>query len=354
MGALTEAENTKITQAGASGGLEGEYAARREVLFSRLQSDGGGEACLELVYAGTLSPTEQAVLDRWQIKLPEQVVSARDVLKDMAYFGDRSRCKMDAGMAQAYADAISSLPAREGESLLYATLADPADDGMPILITTYLNKDVDDAALAECPDARYGEIGFVTTVDGSFVEPIAFWQYGGGSAQRLDIATTNYSTGFGTINGQSAYRYIQFYHDVGHNVRAQYYVIQNGRMSLAHTVEFLEIVKEPTDGGVKLYGEVPDGVGYRPDDEQALRANGWVEDDFSWRLVLDNGENISQEVDPMTWSHDQVACFEETDELAHISDIEYHYMLDSTQAEEAVALLHAYADAVNHPDNLFS
>ncbi|MDR3765662.1 MAG: hypothetical protein Q3Y08_01305, partial [Butyricicoccus sp.] len=349
-GELTEAENEQISQASREGGLNREFAARREVLFARLQPSGKQEMLLNLAYEYAVSATPQEVLDRWQIKLPKEIVSAQDVLQDMAYFGDRSKCKMDAKMAQAYADAIGSMNTQEGDFSLYATLADPADDGMPILLTAYLDKNVDSEALSECSDARYGEIGYIPTGDESFIEPIVFWQYDGSKAQKMDIDVTNYTTGFGTMDGQAAYRYIQFYHDAGHNVRAQYYTIQNGQMTLAHTVEFLDIVKEPSgDGEIKLYGDVPDGADYQPDDEQALREHGWIDDDPSWWLVLDNGENISSKVERATWNHDTVTHFEETHELAHISDIEYHYMLDSTQAEDAVTLLRSYADAIGRP-----
>lgn len=350
-GELSEQQQEKIAEAGRESGLMGEsdamLAAYREQLgLPEYSSDD----MIFSVHADLGLHSAEDLVDRWQIKLPKEIVSAQDVLQDMAYFGDRSKCKMDAKMAQAYADAIDSMNMQEGEFSLYATLADPADDGMPILLTAYLDKNVNSEAVSECSDTRYGEIGYIPTGDETFIEPIVFWQYDGSKAQKMDIEVTNYTTGFGTMDGQAAYRYIQFYHDAGHNVRAQYYTIQNGQMTLAHTVEFLDIVKEPSgDGKIKLYGDVPDGADYQPDDEQALREHGWVDDDPSWWLVLDNGENISQKVERATWNHDTVTHFEETQELAHINDIEYHYMLDSTLAEDSVALLRAYADAEGRP-----
>ena len=75
------------------------------------------------------------------------LTSSGDVLEGIPYIGDRGMCKMDKAMALAYKDAIESMPEQPktepvwGERKDYnlqALLADPADDGMPILITLYV------------------------------------------------------------------------------------------------------------------------------------------------------------------------------------------------------------------------
>ena len=62
---------------------------------------------------------------------------AIDVLDGIEYIGDRSKCQMDADMANAYADVLKRLPARDGNERLAVTFIDPSSDGYPIMLTVY-------------------------------------------------------------------------------------------------------------------------------------------------------------------------------------------------------------------------
>jgi len=66
-----------------------------------------------------------------------------ELLKNASYFGDLNKCKMTPAMANAYANVLDSLPAKQFDpyegtpAYLEAVLYDIADDGYPLLLTTY-------------------------------------------------------------------------------------------------------------------------------------------------------------------------------------------------------------------------
>ncbi|MBR0360245.1 MAG: hypothetical protein IIX21_03955 [Clostridia bacterium] len=88
--------------------------------------------------------TDNQIIENYELAT---LVPASDILEGIPYIGDRGDCKMDKAMALAYKDAIESMPERpttepewgeKSDYSLHALLADPASDGMPILITAYV------------------------------------------------------------------------------------------------------------------------------------------------------------------------------------------------------------------------
>ena len=72
--------------------------------------------------------------------IPVGQIASSAALAALPYVGERGRCKMDAEMANAYAEVIEGLPVIEPSwetSSLHAALADFSGDGLPILITVY-------------------------------------------------------------------------------------------------------------------------------------------------------------------------------------------------------------------------
>ena len=79
--------------------------------------------------------------------------SVSELLDQLPYFGQRNLCKMSAAQANAYAEVLERLPSNlDGliedsqiqigkEHQLFALLAEPAGDGVPILITGYIGID---------------------------------------------------------------------------------------------------------------------------------------------------------------------------------------------------------------------
>lgn len=218
------------------------------------------------------------------------LTSSGDVLEGIPYIGDRGMCKMDKAMALAYKDAIESMPEQPktepvwGERKdynLHALLADPADDGMPILITLYVFENSDKAS-EDCEN------------DYGYPHEVAFWEYRDGKANRIDIIRPDYDNGFGRIGNKTYYRNIDFHHDLGPKQTGVYYLIENATVSLKHTVDLYEV--QTSQGDRDGYGTLPDGVSYGYDPEE-LKANGWrVEGNENGSiayLFIHNGKNVT-------------------------------------------------------------
>lgn len=362
---FSEEEKAWFEQNAWGNGLSGEAVAMDQVYLQRIGLESQGEwESLYSIYAdggmggwlgvAELDQLKQTLADM-NITLPAP--SAAETLSQLAYYGDRSKCHMDRQMAEAYAAAIEGLPQKVGneysDGKLYAVLADPAGDGMPILITAYLDKNPEYPT--ECETAHYGDL--YSSESGA----VEFWQIENGKAQKVGVERPDYTNGFGKLNGKAAYRTISFNHSAGQKRTGTYYAIENGQVTLTRTIDVYDAYW--SNGSNEVYGEAPAGASYQLTggtlDPSALTANGWIEKSeeshSSWYLVLDNGKNITKSVfDKMEYSgQDAIAEFQEETALAHISDVEYHINLDSTDASTAVSLLRQYAQTVGKPSYSF-
>jgi len=263
--------------------------------------------------------------------------SVESILSKIPYYGDVKKCKMDEDMAQAYAEAIASMEpfytSDPGESWsreyeLCALLADPAGDGIPILITVYLDK-YNSFYDTDC-DENYGDI-----------HEMQMWQYKDGKVTDAKVQKLDYDNGFGEIDGKTYYRSIEFSHEAGCKRTANYYLIENGTITLNHTVEIYDAY-EISDEEVFFYGELPEGKTYgRTQDE--FSANGWVEvetDGFSnWYFIVLDGKDVTSEY--VGKKHDEVVGYSYSDEIAHINDGENHITLYNESAWNVAELLSA-------------
>ena len=362
---FSEEEKAWFDQNAWGYGLSGEANAMDQVYLQRIGLESQGEwESLYSIYAdggmggwlgvAELDQLKQTLADM-NVTLPAP--SAADTLSQLAYYGDRSKCHMDRQMAEAYAAAIEGLPQKAGneysDGKLYAVLADPAGDGMPILITAYLDKNPEYPT--ECETAHYGDL--YSSESGA----VEFWQIENGKALKVGVERPDYTNGFGKLNGKAAYRTISFSHSAGEKRTGTYYTIENGRVTLTRTIDVYDAYR--SDGSNEVYGEAPAGASYQLTggtlDPSALTANGWIEKSeetySSWYLVLDNGKNITKSVlNKMEYpDQDEIVGFQEGKELAHISDVEYHIDFDTTDASTVVSLLRQYAQAAGKPSYSF-
>lgn len=265
--------------------------------------------------------------------------SPEEILSRIPYYGDISKCKIDKNMAKAYAQAIASMEpfytSYPGESWsreyeLCALLADPAGDGMPILITAYLNK-YDSYSDGECNE-DYGGL-----------HEIQMWEYKNGKATDAKVQKLDYSNGFGEIGGKTYYRSIEFFHDAGHKRTANYYLIENGTITLKHTVDIYDAYGSVEEEAF-FYGDLPEGKTYALTADN-LYANGWIEENYgefsSWYYVMVDGKNVTKQYKGM--AHDEIVGFSHSDEIAHINDLEYHITLYNESGWNVAELLSDYS-----------
>lgn len=278
------------------------------------------------------------------VRLPQPKVSAEEVLAKIPYLGDRSICKMDKDMAKAYADAIGSMEqTRETTHMmygsdnrtcnLYITLADPAGDGMPILMAAYQNKNA-----------------YVGGGDGSTspgFDSLELWEYENGVARKTNIKYSDYAR-FGKMNGSGALTTSSVFGGIPYD----YYSISNAQIDYKYSIEFFMLVGDTDSDGYKVTGDMPDDATYDKYDEAALAANGWLETTFltgdpEWNLILKNGTPITNRSADAT--PDEVAGFTTTYGLYSTWEAEYFFDVDTIPAADAAVALRSYASAVGRP-----
>ena len=277
------------------------------------------------------------------------LTSSGDVLEGIPYIGDRGMCKMDKAMALAYKDAIESMPEQPktepvwGERKDYnlqALLADPADDGMPILITLYVFENSDKAS-EECEN------------DYGYPHEVAFWEYRDGKANRIDMIRPDYDNGFGRIGNKTYYRNIDFHHDVGPKRTGVYYLIENATVSLKHTVDLYEV--QTSQGDRDGYGTLPDGVSYGYDPEE-LKANGWrVEGNENGSiayLFIHNGKNVTDTYSG--YMHDEYMKFYQRTKIVHADDANYHLEIMTDKGTNMAEKLEKYSKSAGRPSYRYS
>lgn len=162
--------------------------------------------------AGSVSVTD--MLSTLHVSVP---LKPEQLLQNIAYFGNRSKCKMDAKMANAYAQALEGLIAKyPAGAELKAVLADVADDGYPLLITG---------------EGGYDDIG-----------DLQIWEYRSGSAVSRDFSRDFSAFEWvseieeGTMAGQDAMAIsLNQCGVIMPDTATLYYKVASGRLSLEHT-----------------------------------------------------------------------------------------------------------------------
>ena len=297
-------QEQQIYDEGIQHGLSGEGAALNEI---HLQRAGLDYDTLQYIYgfssdSGTFGLSEyealQQALQDFGIKIPKKVVSAQTLLEDIAYLGDRSKCKMDTAMARAYADAISSLPATTSDGFadyaVHALLLDPANDGMPYLCTAYIE-----------------ESSNGMNSKGEWQTRLCLWTWDGTAVQRYpfekDLESDYvFGTDFGTWDGRPALRAGDgVAMDMGSYSGFLYYTVGNAQLHLADHLMYYSAFYDAGQG--YLYGgRMPlvdaETVGdtHRATLD-AVKAAGWELDAFEFEfnqvayLHMRNDEPISRE-----------------------------------------------------------
>lgn len=199
------------------------------------------------------------------------------------YFGDASKCRMDAAAAEAYAAALEKLPETKvdewsGETYtLMAALLDPGD-GYPLMVTGYGKP------------SEYDE-GWAVMFDP--YSPYQFWFFNGAAAERYPLENESYlivSIRFGTYEGMPA-----FCAQDGVSC-----AVGGSEGEVYYTVSQYQIVKQHHlyQHGAYVYdGNDPDILQYQTETVQDYLNEGWTEvmHDGDWcvlcRLELD-GELI--------------------------------------------------------------
>ncbi len=276
------------------------------------------------------------------------LVPALDILAEIPYIGNRSICKMDKAMALAYKDAIESMSERpstgayEGDTNSYslkALLADPAGDGMPILITAYVYPE------------KY-EYSYCEKDYGNFVEAL-FWEYRDGKAKKVEIARPE-TNGFGKIGNKTYYRNAEFFHDVGPNRTGLYYLIENATITLKHTIDIYAVVTNDSNG--QGYGDLPEGATYGRTPGE-LSENGWKVNLYESGsatafLCIHNGKNITDTCSQ--YDHDAIAQFTQTINFVHSDDANYHLEVRTDKGTNVAENLEKYSKSVGRPSYRYS
>ncbi len=210
-----------------------------------------------------------------------------------AYYGDPSKCKMSSDMARAYAEVLDSLPAQYETSYfsgeLCAALADPADDGYPILITAYAN----------CKESS-------NIYDIGNIEYIRFWTYEDGIARDAEIPNADHIN-LGKLGDKGLILAANGY--PGHGEANWYYSVSEGHIIREGTAEcFFALANGfSSDNPDLVCGWAPVGADYDVGDyirygddtdildSTKLIENGWKElhDEWGWYLVLLDDKNIT-------------------------------------------------------------
>lgn len=131
---LSDAQWAEVEKAAMESGMQGEGAMRYELGMKNLgltDADNNSLCYASIDFGPDVSGDLLATLAALGVIVK---IDPTDFLGGVPYVGDYSRCKLTAGMALGYADAIESLRGTEYEPR-YALLVDLAEDGWPILIT---------------------------------------------------------------------------------------------------------------------------------------------------------------------------------------------------------------------------
>lgn len=291
--------------------------------------------------------TDNQIIENYELAT---LVPASDILEGIPYIGDRGDCKMDKAMALAYKDAIESMPERpttepewgeKSDYSLHALLADPASDGMPILITAYVWENSGKSS-TECEN------------DYGYPHEVAFWEYRDGKANKIGMNKPDGENGFGKIGNKAYYRDIDFVQDIGSKQTGTYYLIENGTITLKHTVTKYEVITDSYYG--PGYGDMPEGAtyGYTPGE---LGENGWKVElnqigSATGYLVIHNGKNITE--NNYMSKQDDIVGFAQTTSFVHSGSVEFHLEVKTDKGTSVAEKLEKYSKSAGRPTYRYS
>ncbi len=314
--------------------------------------------------------------DTHEISAADRTRLNETFLKSICYYGNRSKCVMPKEMAEAYGAVIKGLPqivSNEGTSgQLHVMLADPNNDGMPILITSYLDTEnkfnVDENGNCYlCGEKDYGSPCTVNRKDG-LVQSIYVYGFDGKKAVKVDYPWVDYGNGFGTYNGIGALINEEFHHDAGNERIIDIYTVENGRVTLAKQVkEYIVIAHFFSDGDNEdaAYGDLPKDAKYTIEDINKdisiLVNDGWAQSvseyygnmTYSWVKIYENGKNKTSKYYDMKTGEplkenvlDEVYGAKYKDKILCVSDESYHTTYNMTASANAVQYLLEYGKAL--------
>lgn len=311
-------------------------------------------------------------------------LNAETFLKSICYYGDRSKCVMTKEMAEAYAEVIEGLPQTASNTWgdvgeLHVMLADPNNDGMPILITSYLASGYDNADeygnCYACGEKDYGYPVSVNESDTDNGEDIYVYGFENGKAVKVKFPWLNYGNGFGTYNGKGALINQEFHHDAGNERVTDIFTVENGMIKLAKQVKSYDVVANfyaDGDNETYVYGELPADANYTIDDVKndisIMSRDGWAEQkheydgdvSYFWSKVYEDGKDVTSKYFNMTtgmaldeddWYGPYGAKY--THEIACVSDASYHIAHDMTASADAIQYLREYAKVAGKPSYNF-
>ena len=226
-------------------------------------------------------------------------VSPGSYLSSSAYYGNKSKCKMDAAMANGYAQVLKSMSG----SKYKAKLVDISGDGMPLLATVTANGEYD-------------------------VGNFRIWTWNGTSAKAYNFvkdAEMDYVFGytFGTLNGTPVIQVGDGLSlDVGGASGHIYYKVKDAQLSIVkRTMSYSAYIMDGKAYGNKLplVKTKIDSWGQTYASPSALRQAGWTDDGYGGlHLEKENGnyrffssvdewQNYSERIwSELKWSDKQI------------------------------------------------
>ncbi|MBQ4340559.1 MAG: hypothetical protein IJC41_06145 [Firmicutes bacterium] len=302
------------------------------------------------------------------------VIKSETFLEGIEYYGDRSKCVMAKEMADAYAAVLEGLPETMSNDYetgkLYAMLADPNNDGMPILITAYLDKaDAYSSFTGNgySPNGPYyGYMCSSYSSDGNTDDSVSFYGFENGKAVKCKFPNLNYTNCIGIFNGKGALYNKEFAHDVGNNLQTDIFTVENGVITYAQKSNEFSVTGfyDIETGDFSIYGDLPEDADYTLEDCKAdpglLETKGWYKEEhqyddgdisYTWFLYLDDGKNVTEKrmarFEEYYNSGAEYILYEEgftfKAPIAYVSDVEYDFAHETTPGKTMTSLLRDYA-----------
>ncbi|MBR5228749.1 MAG: sigma-70 family RNA polymerase sigma factor [Firmicutes bacterium] len=261
---------------------------------------------------------------------PVEPVDAGTCLENIAYYGDRSKCVMPKEMAEGYAEVLSGLPQSSGGAGLKVLLADPNGDGMPVLITTYVNNSKQGSGNV---DIYHFENGKVSK-----------------SAYKEDNGAY-----FGKYNGAGAVITVNLAGDPGVPGVYQVFTIQNGALKKAADIKSYSVVVNEAE--YYALGSIPDNAGYDFMDisynSSVLANDGWqMSMNYgyeNWSKVIENGKNATSKYANSSAGMAVYNALCKTPIYDYEFNDYYTFNQSVTASADAVAYLQDYAKVVGKP-----
>ena len=237
-------------------------------------------------------------------------LNAETFLKNIAYYGDRSKCVMTKEMAEAYAEVIESMPGSIEDDFgdagnLHVMLADPNNDGMPILIAGYLGEPVG----VDCYNGYhdYGMQLYSHHKDTDTYEGAYIYGYENGKAVKADIGV-DYGNSFGKYKGKGALVNENMRHGFGVETIYDICTVENGVITLEKQFRSygVELFMNYDNEVEYVYADLPKDAKYTTADIEnditTLPRNGWAEEvwedgpggiRYFWTKIYEDGKDVT-------------------------------------------------------------